>query len=396
MLVGGSHDVLDRKVTLRADAEILMDKSGDAENPDYPNRLALGADYHVNDWVDLLATQEFTWGELEDTQTSIIGARMRPWTGAQTTTSIGQETGEYGNRVFSNMGLMQNIVLDEHWSTDFTFDRSQTISNNGQYNTPWDPNVPPASGADTAGQDFYAVSTALGYNAGDEEWAGRVEYRESDIDEKWNFFSGYIRELSEGLAMSLGVAYTDTRGDNNLRAISSDVRYSVAWRPLDSSWAIFNRLDYLFDRADDVFSSTRSRRLVNNMLANYKPDWRSQWNFQYGAKWILDNIGGEEYDGYIDLYGAEYRYNLSTRWDVGVQASTLNNWDAGIHDYSYGLSVGVTPYTNTWVSVGYNWQGFQDADFSGSDYTAQGFYLKFRLKFDQETIRDMWKENGLK
>lgn len=396
MLLGGSRDVLDKKVTLRADAEILVDQDGEAENPDYPNRLLLGADYHVTETLDLLLTQEFTWGDLQDTQSTIVGARTRPWTGAQVLTSVGRETGEYGDRVFSNMGLLQNIVLDEHWTADLTFDRTQTLSDTGQGNPSFDPAVPAASGRSASGEDFTAVSTALGYNTGDREWAGRVEYRESDTDDKWNFFTGYIRELSEGLAMSVGAAYTDTRGEAGLRTISSDVRYSVAWRPLDSAWSLFNRLDYLFDRTDDTFGSTRSRRLVNNLLANYKPDWRSQWNFQYSAKWVLDNIGGEEYDGYTDLYGAEYRYNLSERWDLGVHGSTLNNWDAGIHEYSYGLSVGASPYTNTWVSVGYNFDGFRDDDFSGSEYTAKGFYLKFRLKFDQETIRDMWKENGLR
>ena len=32
---------------------------------------------------------------------------------------------------------------------------------------------------------------------------------------------------------------------------------------------------------------------------------------------------------------------------------------------------------------GFNWSGFHDRDLSGSDYTAQGFYVRLRFKFDE-------------
>jgi len=59
-------------------------------------------------------------------------------------------------------------------------------------------------------------------------------------------------------------------------------------------------------------------------------------------------------------------------------------------DYSYGLSVGMTPARNAWISIGYNLEGFTDADFSGAEYTAQGLYLKLRVKLDQDSVRELW------
>ena len=44
--------------------------------------------------------------------------------------------------------------------------------------------------------------------------------------------------------------------------------------------------------------------------------------------------------------------------------------------------------TNLWASIGYNFNGFRDEDFSQSNYTAKGIYLKFRLKFDQHSLGD--------
>jgi hypothetical protein len=40
------------------------------------------------------------------------------------------------------------------------------------------------------------------------------------------------------------------------------------------------------------------------------------------------------------------------------------------------------------MSLGYNFNGFQDDDFSASEYTAQGIYIKYRMKFDQVTARN--------
>jgi opacity protein-like surface antigen len=58
------------------------------------------------------------------------------------------------------------------------------------------------------------------------------------------------------------------------------------------------------------------------------------------------------------------------------------------YEYSYGLSLGYSPVTNLWLSLGYNWDGFEDDDFSMSGYTAEGVYLKLRFKFDQQSVRD--------
>jgi hypothetical protein len=58
-------------------------------------------------------------------------------------------------------------------------------------------------------------------------------------------------------------------------------------------------------------------------------------------------------------------------------------------DYSVGLDLGTTIAKNVWISVGYNFAGFRDADFSASRHTAQGPYLSIRIKADQDTFKDL-------
>ena len=109
----------------------------------------------------------------------------------------------------------------------------------------------------------------------------------------------------------------------------------------------------------------------------------------YGAKYVLDTIDDDTYTGFTDLVGMEVRYDITRHWDVGLRGSVLHSWNAGQIDYSSGVSVGYAVAKNAWLSVGYNFTGFEDEDFSAADYTAKGPYAKFRVKFDQQTVRDL-------
>jgi len=48
-----------------------------------------------------------------------------------------------------------------------------------------------------------------------------------------------------------------------------------------------------------------------------------------------------------------------------------------------GAELGYQAFTNLWVSGGYNFMGYKDADLSGADYTAKGPFVRVRYKFDE-------------
>ena len=58
-------------------------------------------------------------------------------------------------------------------------------------------------------------------------------------------------------------------------------------------------------------------------------------------------------------------------------------------DWSAGLSVGHSFAKNVWLSLGYNFAGFEDEDFAQARYTVNGPYIQFRIKFDQESIKQL-------
>ncbi len=98
---------------------------------------------------------------------------------------------------------------------------------------------------------------------------------------------------------------------------------------------------------------------------------------------------GEKYAGLSDIAGADLRRQITRRFDLGLHAAVLHSWESDVLDYSTGFDVGTTFAKNVWISVGYNFAGFRDDDFSASRHTAQGPYLNIRIKADQDTFKDL-------
>ena len=161
------------------------------------------------------------------------------------------------------------------------------------------------------------------------------------------------------------------------------------FRPPRTNWILLNRLDYFIDtQSGGNVSDSTSWRLVNNLNANYRPYKQLQIALQYGAKFVRDSIGGSSYSGFTDHIGVEARYDLTKKWDIGLRSSVLHSWHGGQLAYSFGPSTGYNVVENAWISLGYNVCGFEDRDFASAAYTAQGPYVRFRMKFDQQSVKD--------
>jgi len=56
---------------------------------------------------------------------------------------------------------------------------------------------------------------------------------------------------------------------------------------------------------------------------------------------------------------------------------------------SYGLMTGYSPIKDVWISLGYNFKGFYDQDFSDAETRVEGIVLNFRIKLDQDGAKTM-------
>lgn len=383
LTAGVGYALFEKKLQLHASIETAI---GSNENSDFPNRYRLGADYKLGAHTSLFAEDEIAVGDKIKANTSRIGLRTSPWQGGEMAASLGNEIQQDSGRLFASLGLTQRWQINEHWQADAGLDHSQTIKNTAsQLNG----NVPLTSGGGlngTAGSTADYTASSVGVHFNDKAWSAnsRVEYRTSDTEDKINVLVGAQRNLDNGRSVAAGIIFNDVSG--LISSTKFDARLSAAFRPNDSRWIWLDRLDYIDEKTNNVTASLHTKKLINNFNANYLLNHQTQIALQYAAKYVLDDIDSTNYSGYTDLAGAELRYDINSKWDIGVHGSMLHSWNGGQRDYALGVSLGYSLMENTWVSVGYNVKGFSDNDFSGAEYRVKGFYLNLRVKFDQDTL----------
>lgn len=383
LLAGAAYTTLDRKLTMRAAGEL---SAGTAGSYVMPNRLILGSDYKLTEQTKAFAEQEFARGEKIAANTTRVGLRTQPWQGAEMSASVANNFNNDAERMYANMGMVQNWQIDEHWQTNFSVDRSQTIRNTAapiNLNTPLPSGtMPPAVGYTG---DFTSFAVGGGYN--DTLWSanGRVEIRKASLGDQQNLQLGMQRNLEEGRSMAAGYVLRQADGAA-FSTRSSDLRLSYAYRPHDSEWVWLNRADYITQNSNTAGASLKGDKLVNNFNANWMPNRRTQVALQYGAKYVLDTIDNTDYSGYTDLIGVEVRRDLNQDWDIGAFGSTMRSWNSGVNSHGVGASVGYKVMTNMWVAAGYNLRGMNDRDFANATYRGQGPFITLRMKVDQDTF----------
>jgi hypothetical protein len=379
--VSGRIDLFEDRMSLRASQDVPF--GGDDASVDYPARSLLGIDYHWRPGSTLFVEYETASGRDLDTDMTRVGIRTTPWEQAQLQSSMTQEATEFGPRLFSNLGLTQGWRLNDRWGFDAGIDQSNTIR--GPDLEPLNPNAPLASG--TLFDDFTAVFAGAQYRSELWSFTSRAEMRNSDVEDRQLFTAGFYREPVAGLAFSTFLQFIDSDFTTGADTRAETLQLSWAYRPVDSAWIVLDRLDLKRDQHGEGIERIDSERIVNNLNANREIGARMQLGLQFGGRYVVSSFDGEEYSGFSGLLGVDLRRDLTERFDLGLQGASLHSLESGTAQSSVGVDLGVTLMRGLWVSLGYNFTGFRDEDFSASRYTAQGPYVWFRLKADQDTFK---------
>jgi uncharacterized repeat protein (TIGR01451 family) len=365
-----------RRLNLQARHEQAI---GNNENVDYPTRTLLGAEFKVMQPLSIYGEQEFIHSDSGGGNSSRLGLRSTPWQGGRIDSSVQRTVNDdNSSRLLALFGLQQSWQV-KRWTLDFSFDRAQALSNStDRYN----PAVPGAAADD----DFTALALGGATEGENWKWWNRAEFRTSDSEDRYGLASGITGRIQPGVGLGARTTlYRSERAGGNSNNV--EISLSGVWRPDRSRWILLDRLDTHSEQTGGSGGS-RSWRVINNLHANYKPDRINQLSFQYGCKFVSEDLLDQTWSGYTDLLSAEYRRDLGQKWDVGVHGGALHTWEIGQIDWRSGGSVGYNPAENLWVSLGYNVTGYRDDDFAQGNYTAQGPYLNFRFKFDQTSVKD--------
>jgi len=418
VLGGGSYTTYQNRLKLRADSEVTV--AGD-ESLDFPTRFLVGADFQLLPELTVFGEEEFTLGGERSTAATRVGLMTSPWQGGQATAAIGQRSQQDSSRLFSTLGLLQTYQLSDALSFDFAVDNSVTLKGDDVTSTqisPFAPSQPVNFGlaGSAQGDDFTSVSVGTTY--AQDLWAAnlRVETRIGNARDKWGITAGAYREVADGIGVAARAEFFDSSGSSSSLTTGADsstgpvytsdgtvrqntaldgieslgrLRLSAVYRPIGSRYTLLDSLELRSERLDDAIFESRATRIVNNMNLNVKLDRKTQASLQYGAKYLMERIDGENLNGYTDVTGFEVRRDLFGSWDIGGRVGMRHSWTDGNIQQLYSASLGYILMKNLWVSAGYNWGGYRDSDFSEGNWTASGPFISFRYKFDQETVKEL-------
>ncbi|HEX8668470.1 MAG TPA: hypothetical protein VF727_08895 [Allosphingosinicella sp.] len=407
--LGATKRLLDNRLELDAQSEIPL--GGDNDSIDFPARHRLGARYALTSDINLIGAYEIADGEHVDARTARIGFDLKPWAGARiAVTGNVQDIDEYGPRSFAAFGLSQSLVLDKHWSVDFSLDSNKTLGGIDPARV-LNPLHPVTSGGFIGSggitEDFTAVTAGATYRAGSWSVTGRAEYRAGDQGDRYGFTAAALRQIGEGSAIGGALNWFTATGQGGVETRTANLQASWAHRPAGSNWSWLDKFELREDSVTGavaglpgpigiplgVSGNARSRRMVNSLSINYsaKPTHAdgfglSEISLFWGTRYVDESYGEEDLGGWSNVVGADVRLDLGESFDIGLAGTVRAGLGARSFSWSAGPNIGFTPAENAWLSLGWNVAGFHDRDFEEARYTRSGPYVTMRIKFDQLSL----------
>ena len=412
--LGATKRFFDNRLELDAQTEIPL---GDSESIDFPARHRLSARFAVTPSVALIGSYEIADGDTIDARTARLGFDLAPWAGARIALSGNiQDIAEYGPRSFAAYGLSQSLVLSEHWSVDFTVDGNETVGGIDP-NRVLNPLHPVASGGfvgdgSTLTEDFTAVTAGATYRSDRWSITGRAEYRAGDKEDRYGITLAALRQIGQGRAVGGALNWFTATAEGGAETRTLNLQLSWAHRPAGSALSFLDKLEVREDRVTGALAGVagpigtpftiagdaRSRRIVNSLSVNYSPygrDGRQRYfgrtelSLFWGSRYVSDRVNGDDVTGWSNVVGADIRFDLNDMIEVGGSATVRHGLSGNSIAYSGGPSVGIRPFDNGWLQVGWNVVGFHDRDFQEDRYTRSGPYVTMRLKFDQLSLGEL-------
>lgn len=370
------HAKLNIKIPKVEAASVYGEYEQDIEHADR-KIMALGADYRLNAQSKLYARHELS--------SSLAGGFALNDQQQRNTTVVGVE-GDYmkDGRVFSEyrvrdavnaqdveaaIGLRNRWYLTEGIRLNTNFEQVRTLE-----------------GSDSS--DAIALSLGLEYLA-NPLWkaTGKIDLRWADSSDTILNTLGLAYKWSRDWTLLTKniFSFADNHGALSGNRVQNRFQLGAAYRQVDiNRWDALTKIEYkLDDNQSSLLNKLKTDAYIFSTHWNYHPTRRWTFSNQYAAKWYSDNSNTISSDATTYLVGGRVLHDITERWEASLQGGWLSG-DLGGNRFVVGAETGYLVTTNLWLSLGYNWLSYSDADLVGTDFTVDGAYLRLRFKFDED------------
>jgi len=244
--------------------------------------------------------------------------------------------------------------------------------------------IAPLSGV--VSDESNAVSLGADYTAA-RDWKAstQAQWQTSANSHSWLFTAGMARKLDADWTLLNRALYSQQTelaagGGRELARVQS----GFAYRPVDSNvWNALGQVEYKrdFDTTLGPGLSLDEQAWILAGNLNVQPSRGWQISGRYALKRAIDWSGSLASHSLTQLAGARSSWDVSARWDAGVQGYRM--WGDGAAGYAVGVDLGYLVWKNLRFSLGYNVKGFDAPDLAGEAYTQRGAYLHLSFKFDE-------------
>lgn len=246
--------------------------------------------------------------------------------------------------------------------------------------------IKPVSGPQA--EDSSAVALGAEYTAAaDWKASGQVQWQTSTASSSWLLGGALVNKLDRDVTLLNRFLYSDQAsngaGGGNRKIVTA--QSGVAVRPNGSDDVnALARIEYKREQDTTVVRGADQSAWILSTHLSMQPQRHWLVNARYAARLARDRSNGLESRSFTQLLGGRVTWDVTERWDVGLQAYSM--WGDGTRETAVGLEVGYLAWQNLWVSVGYNFVGFSARDLAGDATTTKGAYVRLRYKFDESLL----------
>ncbi len=346
----------------------------DIENPDR-KLMAVGGDYRLGTQGKLYARHEFIsslsgnfgLNDQQERNSTVVGVESDYMKDGRVFSEYRVRDAVAAKDVEAAIGLRNRWYLSKDVRASTNLERVTTLE-----------------GPDST--DATAVSLGLEYLA-NPLWkaTGKIDLRWADQADTILNTLGIAYKLSRDwtLLTRNTVNFTDNHKAGN--RLQDRFQLGAAYRQVDTNqWDTLTKIEYKLEKDESIADVIDRNAYIFSTHVNYHPVRRLTLAGEYAGKWVVDKgMGLDESTSATHMIGLRAIRDLTERWEASVQGGWMAG-DTGGKRYVLGAETGYLVTTNLWLSVGYNWQSYSDADVVGSDFTVDGAYLRMRFKFDED------------